>query len=85
MKKISLEEIDRTLVSILVKRCQISHFDKNKNLFCNEYNISPRDFIYVINELEKELQVNMTSIFQTDNFDIMTINNLIQSVYRIIS
>lgn len=70
------ENIVDIILEVIKKNIGVDNININENLFSNKYKIVPLDMIYIIEDLEKNLNKSITSIFENSNKNIMTVNNL---------
>lgn len=80
MKK---EEIKQYLLTELSKYSN-EKIEPDQNIFSYAYNITPRDMVYTIVELENLLHIKIVDIFKNQDSNIMTINNITESVMKIL-
>lgn len=76
----SKENIVNIILEVIKENMRIDNIDINENLFSDKYKILPLDMIYIIEDLEKSINKNITSIFESCNENIMTVNNLGQAI-----
>lgn len=76
----SKENIVNIILEVIRKNVGVDNVDINENLFSDKYKILPLDMIYIIDDLEKSINKNITSIFENCNESIMTVNNLGQAI-----
>ena len=54
----------------------IEHLEKDASLIGRDSGISPVDFLYIFDLLEKQLQMPVSDIFINYTFEVVTVNNL---------
>lgn len=75
----SINEI-KEIIKTEIRKYKNIEVEDNINLFSNEYNIYPRDIVYIIMQIEKELGYKITDIFRSNDSNIMTVDNLANAI-----
>lgn len=78
----SINEI-KEMIKTEISKYKNIEVEDNINLFSNEYNIFPRDIVYIIIQIEKKLGYKVTDIFRSNDCNIMTVNNLANAIQRL--
>ena len=78
--KLSKEELQQNIRKIVedVTKIRIESYDTN--LLDSSININPANFLYIFDELEKELKLPVVDIFKENKCDVMTIKNLCRAI-----
>lgn len=58
-------------------------FDSDRNLIDRDAEIHPVSFLYIFSILEKELQVPVFKIFETNTYEVMTISALSKAIWAL--
>lgn len=72
--------IENIIIEAIEKNIDIKIMDKNENLFGNKYLIDPVDMVYIITDIEKSINQSISAIFERNDSEIMTINNLAKAI-----
>lgn len=78
----SINEI-KEIIKTEIRKYKNIEVEDNINLFSNKYNIFPRDIVYIIMQIEKELGYKVTDIFSSNDSNIMTVDNLANAIQRL--
>jgi len=78
-----MKEIIDFLVISINKYSKITIDNISENIF--EYDISPLDMLYVVDELEKEYQVSTREIFHNFDYKSFTIASLAEKIHSFLS
>jgi len=77
--EVNTEQLIRTTIE---KYTGVQINDPDTNLLCPEYNINPAYFMYVFNELEKELGSSVYKVFEIYGKEVMTVRNLCNAISK---
>lgn len=56
----------------------------DQNIFSISNYISPREVVYTMMKLEENLKITITDIFKVHDSNIMTINNIAESILELL-
>ena len=60
-----------------------STIEKDTNLVYKGSGIAPVNFLYIFDIVEKKLCLSVFDIFKTHSYQVMTIENLVEAIYRL--
>ncbi|MBP1904017.1 hypothetical protein J2Z32_000634 [Paenibacillus turicensis] len=81
---LSLEEIERLIITTITDITGNTITDRQLNLFSEAVNIMPRDMVYVVQAIEDQLELGITSIFDHNDERIMTVHDLSVNIHQLI-
>ena len=57
----------------------------DESLISKDSRITPADFLYIFDQIEKKLNIPVCKVFESHSFEIMTINNLSTVFYDMLA
>lgn len=73
----------RQVVEIAVKEVTGKPFNTDKSLIDRDSGIMPANFLYIFEILEEKLNLPVCSIFETNSYEVMTIDNLSKAIFTL--
>ena len=77
------EEIEKAIRHTLSSFVEGGDIDENASLLDREAGIVPVDFLYIFDELEKSLELNVHSIFESNTYQVMTVRMLTEEIHTL--
>ncbi len=72
--------VKNVILQAIEKISNIRVTDENKSLFNFEWNISPMDIVYIINEIEISLSMDVAKIIANSDYRILSVSNLTEAI-----
>lgn len=76
----SKEFVKDVILQAIEKVSGIKVTDENRLFFNFEWNISPGDVIYIIDEIEKNLSRDVATIVAECDYKILCVNSLVEAI-----
>ena len=79
----TITEIEQLIVNIIKDVCEINITDKDLNLLSDKAEITMADFLYVFDELEKQLNLPVVSILEHNDYTVFTVRNIASEIFKL--
>lgn len=81
---LSLEQIENLIITTITDVTGNRIQDKHLNLFSEAVDIMPREMVYVVQAIEDQLEIPITSIFDHNDERIMTVHELSVNIHQLL-
>lgn len=79
----SMNNIEASIRKAIAQVVNITDIDGDIYLVSRDLGIFPADFIYIFDIIENDVGLPVYSIFEGNNYEVMTINNLVRAIYEL--
>lgn len=73
-------EIEKIIIEGIKEISDINIASKDLNLFSRSCGISPTEFIYIKDYIEKKINRDISTIFISYDYNVLTVNNLADAI-----
>lgn len=81
--KNKIDRIENIIIKIIKFNKGIDIDDKEKNLFSPDYDITSAEMLYIIDDLEKELNIDVCKIFEQEGYESFNVSSFAKNIYKL--